>query len=245
MVWWILLGILVLLLILPLGISARYDAEGICVRVVAGPIRFTVFPRKKNTPKKEKPKADTPGYKKSEAPADIEASAETAEKTADASNQQPVTDNPKPTPLPEAPKPPAAVKESAGGSLKDFLPLVELALQLVGEFFHRTIHIDVLYVKVTLAGDDPADLAILYGNAWAALGNLWPYLDRMFTIKNRDVQIQCDFQAVESLVTARVDLTVTLARLFGLLFTRGVPILVKFWKIMNLRKKQSETVNQK
>ena len=66
MFWWILLGILVLLLILPLGASIFYDAAGVRVLVVAGPIRFTVFPMKKKPPKEEKPKEEPPQEEKPE-----------------------------------------------------------------------------------------------------------------------------------------------------------------------------------
>lgn len=238
MFWWILLGILVLLLILPLGASIFYDATGVRVLVVAGPVRFTVFPMKKKPPKEEKPKEKT-----------------TEESKPELHEETPPVEEPKAlpegekktqTPLPEAPKPPEPPKEKEpdGGSLLDFLPLVELALKFVGEFFHKTIHIDVLYVKMTMAGGDPADLAINYGNTWAALGNLWPYIDRMFTIKKRDIQIQCDFEASESLVNARVDITITLARLLGLVFGYAFRILIKFLKIMWDRKKKSEAAKK-
>ena len=225
MIWWFLLGILVLLLILPLGASIFYDAEGVRVLVVAGPIRFTVFPLKK-----KKPKTKTVS--------------EEPQKPADEVEEPAVSEaeEPKPaqTTLPEAPKPPQAPKEPDGGSITDFLPLVELALKFVGEFFHKTIHIDVLFLKLTMAGDDPADLAISYGNAWAALGNLWPYIDRMFTIKKRDIQIQCDFEGCQTLVNARVDVTVTLARLLGLVINYGVRILVMFLKIQKNRKSSAK-----
>lgn len=222
--WWIFLGIMVLLLILPLGVSLFYDAAGTRIRVIAGPIRFTIFPGKKKE-KAEKPKQ------------------EPAEQTKDAGPTEASAAQPKKQALPEAPKPPKAKeekKEASGGSLMDFLPLVELALKFVGDFFHKTLHIDVLYVKLTMAGDDPADLAINYGRAWAALGNLWPYIDRMFTIKKRDIQIQCDFEASDTLVNARVDITTNLARVLGLVFSYGFRILMKFLKITNQRKKTAQ-----
>lgn len=227
MFWWFLLGIFVLILILPLGASLLYDAEGFRVRVIAGPIRFTVFPMKQ---KKEKPKQQSGPEKPAEEKPEHAAAESAPPKQA----------------LPEAPKPPpkpeekAEKKEPAGGSITDFLPLVELALKFVGEFFHKTLHIDALYLKLTMAGDDPADLAINYGRTWAALGNLWPYIDRMFTIKKRDVQVQCDFTASETLVNARVDITLTLARILGLVISYGVRILVKFLKITNKRKNAAE-----
>lgn len=226
--WWIFWGILALILLLPLGASIFYDAAGVRVLVITGPIRFTVFPVKKKEKKEEPKKKDQPAEKEPVKPAEVP--------------QEPVKQA-----LPEAPQPPKAPEEAEGGSITDFLPLVELALKFVGEFFHRTLHIDVLYLKLTMAGDDPADLAISYGNTWAALGNLWPYVERMFTIKKRDIRVQCDFEATQTLVNARVDITLNLARLLGLIFGYGFRIGVKFLQIMWSRKKTADAakVNNK
>lgn len=205
--WWITLGVLVLLVILPLGVSIFYDSQGVRIRVIAGPVRFTVFPTKK---KEKKPKKE----KKKEKPQKKKAAPKKQEK-------------------PKQEK----KKEPSGGSLLDFIPLVQLALKFVGDFFGKTLHIDVLYLKFTMAGDDPCDLAVNYGKTWAALGNLWPKIDDLLTIKKRDIQVQCDFEASETLVNARVDITLTLARLFGLVFGYGFRILVRFIQILNKRKK--------
>ena len=57
--WWIALGVVFLLGILPLGVSARYGGEGALLRVIAGPVRLTLFPRKKKEKKpKPPPKTD-------------------------------------------------------------------------------------------------------------------------------------------------------------------------------------------
>lgn len=45
--WLIALGILILLFILPLGISGIYDSTGPLVRLIIGPVRLTLYPRKK------------------------------------------------------------------------------------------------------------------------------------------------------------------------------------------------------
>lgn len=53
--WLIALGVLILIAIIPIGISASYDVEGPCVRVYAGLVRFAVYPAKKKEKKvKEK-----------------------------------------------------------------------------------------------------------------------------------------------------------------------------------------------
>ena len=52
--WLITLGILILLAVLPLGVSAIYDSDGPLVKVIAGPVRLTVYPRPKKQKKKKK-----------------------------------------------------------------------------------------------------------------------------------------------------------------------------------------------
>ena len=223
--WWIALGIFVGLLILPLGVSVFYDAAGVRLRVIAGFIRFTIFPAKK---KEKKPKKEKPPKKKKEEPVQEESRQEP--KKAKKKSEKTKDDTKKKKPKEEPP----------GGSLLDFIPLVKIALKCVGDLFTKTLHIDVLYLKLTMAGGDPCDLATNYGKAWEALGILWPKIDDVMTIKKRDIQIQCDFEGSETLVNARVDVTITLARIFGLLFGYGARLLWGYLKIMNNRKKAAE-----
>ena len=198
--WLIALGILVLLAILPLGVSVRYNAEGALVRVIAGPFRITVFPMKK----KEKNNKEKP------------------EKKALPKEKKPATATP-------------AKKKESGGSLLDFLPLVQVVLDFLGDF-RRKLRIHRLELKLILAGDDPCDLATNYGRAWAALGNLWPKLEEWFEIRKREVEIECDFTAGETLVIARLDLSITLGRLLSLAVVYAVRALKVFLNIKNKRK---------
>ena len=230
MIWWILLAILVLILILPLGVRINYDEDGAIVCVLIRPFHIQVFPvKKKEKPKKKEPKEES----KEEQPKEEAVS-------------EPVESQPKSAIIDDddEEEEPEPSNEKKGGSLTDFLPLVELALKFVGEFFGKTLHIDVLYLKLTMAGGDPADLAINYGRTWAALGNLWPHIDKMFTIKKRDIQLQCDFEGSQTLVNARVEITITLARLLGLVFHYGFRIGVRFLKIMFARNKAAKAENK-
>ena len=58
--WLIALAVVIGLAVLPLGVSAKYDAAGAWLRLIVGPVRITLFPGKKkeNKPKKknDKPK---------------------------------------------------------------------------------------------------------------------------------------------------------------------------------------------
>lgn len=118
-----------------------------------------------------------------------------------------------PEPKPKGAEPQS--REQPGGGIRRFLPFVRLGLELLGDF-RRKLRVNFLRLRLTLAGEDPCDLAVNYGRAWAALGNLMPNLERALVIRKRDVEIQCDFQAEETTVVFAMDLTMTLGRLLGL-----------------------------
>lgn len=203
--WIITFLILFLLAILPLGASICYDEDGLVIKVIGGPVRFTVFPMRRK--KKAKPK-DKPKQEKTDAP--------TASEAAPA-------------------KPAAETKQKKGGSLLDFLPLVKIAVEFLGDF-RRKLRLNHLELKLILAGGDPCDLAVNYGRAWAALGNLLPMLERFFEIKKRDLEIECDFVGEETLIQARLDISITLGRIISLAVVYGIRALITFLKIMKKRK---------
>ena len=122
-----------------------------------------------------------------------------------------------------------------GGTLRDFLPLLGVAKRLLASFF-RKIRIRKLELKIILAGGDPCDLAVNYGKAWAATGNLIPMLEGLFVIRKRDVDIGCDFTAEETKIYAAADITILTGRLFGLAAVYGYQALREFLKITKKRK---------
>jgi len=121
------------------------------------------------------------------------------------------------------------------GSLQDFFPLLRLVLDFLGNT-RKKLRVDRLDAKLTLAGDDPADLAITYGNAWAAAGNIVALLEQAFVIKKRNVEVQCDFTAEKTLLFLHMDATITLGRLVCLQVQYGIPVIREYLKIMNQRK---------
>ena len=198
---WIAAAIVLILAVLPLGVRVRYNSAGLILRVIAGPLKITVFPRKKK-PKKQKVKQKKP---KEEQNAESSASED------------------------KPPQPPEAQPEQKekGGSIARFLPFIKLGLKFLGDF-RRKLRLDNLYVRLILAGDDPCDLAVNYGRVWAAASNLMPQLERLFVIKKRDIQVECDFTAEEISVIAHVDITITLGRLLTLAVVYGIRVLFEF-----------------
>ena len=102
--------------------------------------------------------------------------------------------------------------------------------------FRRRLRVNVLELKVIMAADDPADLAINYGRAWAAAGNLQQKLEQFLVIKKRKIDIECDFTASQTLVIARLDLTITLGRILVTVVFYGVKALIQFLNINKKRK---------
>lgn len=191
--WLIALGVLVLLGCLPLGISIVYDVTGPVANLLAGPLRITLYPRKK------KEKAKTVKQDKTN-------------KTVKQEKTSPV--------------------EKKGGSYTDFLPLVRMVAELLVDF-RRKLQIKRLEMLLCMAGGDPCDLGINYGRAWAAVGNLMPQLERLFVIKKRDIQVQCDFTGSKTTIYVWADITITLGRLIGLVFRYGWRALKEYLKITN------------
>ena len=130
---------------------------------------------------------------------------------------------------------PKKEKKAGGGSLLDFLPLVQVGLDFLGDF-RRKLRINELNLKLVLAGDDPCDLATNYGRIWAAVGNLFPALERAFVIKKRNIDIGCDFTAEETLVTAKATISITLGRVLALAVRYAIRALREFLKINKSRK---------
>lgn len=126
-------------------------------------------------------------------------------------------------------------KNSNGGSVTDFLPLLRIVLDLLRDF-RRKLCISELNLRVILANNDPSDLAIQYGQAWAAVGNLFPLLENSFTIRKRNVDIACDFCADRTLVTAKAHLKLNVANVLWLAGKYGIQAIKKYFKIMNDRK---------
>ncbi len=77
------------------------------------------------------------------------------------------------------------------------------------------------------AAADPADAALTYGYANAALGTLWPLFYQNFKIRKHSLGIDVDFDAAEPTVYANVDLTMNVFQILTLV----LPLGIKFIKI--------------
>ena len=130
-------------------------------------------------------------------------------------------------------------KKKSGGKVTDFLPLLDIGLKFLGSL-RRKLRVKRLEINYIMAGSDPSDLGLHYGKAWASVGNIMPLLERIFVIKKRNVQVQCDFTADAATIVARLDLTITVGRLVGITVKYGFQALREFLKIKNKNKGGAE-----
>lgn len=187
--WLIAAGVLLLLLILPVGVRGIYNVCGLSAYLLIGPVSVRIFPASKASKQEHQKK---PGGKKTQ-------------------------------------------KDRTGGSLSDFKPLVRMVLTLLDEF-RQKLRVSRLDFQLILAGQDPCDVSLLYARAWAIVGNILPQLERVFVIKDRHIDIGCDYVTEKSRVYAGIDLTITVGRLLYLAVRHGFPILKEYKNILNTRK---------
>ena len=125
--WGIFFVCLLVLAWIPLGIRVSYGEAGFEARVIAGPVKITLFPRK-NRKKKQKI---------------ADSSEKTTQETTKASSEK------------KRPKTETTEKDEpgtqSGGSLERFVPWIRLGLDFLGAL-RRKIRLDNLCLHVVLAG---------------------------------------------------------------------------------------------
>ena len=122
-----------------------------------------------------------------------------------------------------------------GGKFTDFLPIAREIWEFLVDF-RRKVRVRLLQIHLVLAEDDPCDLAVHYGDAWAIQEGIMPQIERFFVIEKKDINIACDFQAEHTRIYARLDLTITVGRLVAVLVCHGSKIIQQLTKIIKMSK---------
>lgn len=193
--WLIALGVLLLILLFPLGIRVIYNLQGFFADLFVGPFRFRLHPVQKSSEQK--------------APAKKEKTSKPHTNNADADKKQ--------------------------GKFLDFKPFIQIGIDLLGDL-RKKLRVKILELKLVLAGDDPADLALNYGRTWGATGSLLPILERFLIIKKKKINISCDFTADETTLYLNTIVTISVGRLSFLAVRYGVRAIRQYFEIKNKSK---------
>jgi hypothetical protein len=113
---------------------------------------------------------------------------------------------------PKKEKPPTPLPEKIGGALEYAQALLPVALEAAKGMW-RGLRVDVLELELTAGGGDPADAAMLYGQANAALGALWHPLTRAFHVKDGTARVKLDFDAPGTTLYGQAALSVKIGTL--------------------------------
>lgn len=193
--WLAALAVLTALSLIPVGASLRYQGEEFLLKIRVAFLTFSLSSKNGEKEKKEKKPQKEPLK-------------QTEPKTAGKGS----------------PNPPAQKKKKQRRPLSDYMPFVRLGLDFLGSL-RRKLRIEKLWLKIVLAGDDPCDLAVNYGKVWGGLSALMASLNQVLVIKDQNVDVQCDFVAEKTTVSARLDLTITIGKLLALALGYGARAL--------------------
>lgn len=125
--------------------------------------------------------------------------------------------------------------KKSGGSFEAFMSALQLVLDILKDL-HKKIRINNLVFSLNLAGDDPCDLSVNYGRCCAALGAVTPQIERLFHIKKRQLEVQCDYTADRPTVAAQVDITLPVYKFILLCCFHGMRMLKKYREYINKTK---------
>lgn len=221
-VLWVLLAVISAFWLLGrirLGGWVRYDEDGLLAKVIAGPLRITVFPPKQLTEKQKRKRKEKEQAKRAKKEAQ---KAKEREKQARREAEW-------------REKHPGEEPEKKGGALPPVLDLLPLVCEAAGGLKKR-IRIDELTIRLVWVSEDPMETALGYGRANAAMGMIWPLLDHNFNVKKHDLGVGVDFTRTSTAIMCRAALTMRL----GQLVSFGLRLGTRFFMIwLGSRKKGS------
>lgn len=125
---------------------------------------------------------------------------------------------------PKKEKPPTTLPEKLGGALEYAQALLPVGLEAARGLWHG-LRVDTLELELTAGGSDPADAAVLYGQANAALGALWRPLTKAFHVKDGAARVKLDFDAPGTTVYGQASLSIKIGTAVWIGLRAGVKAL--------------------
>ena len=144
----------------------------------------------------------------------------------------------KPGQAPPPPAPPAPLRERIGGAVEYARALLPIALEAAGRVKGK-LRVDRLSLEVTVGAANPADAAMGYGRASAALGAAWGALNEAFLLRDARACVKVDYNAPKTTVYALADLSLKVGQAVWLGLYFGIKGMRAFLRVRG-RKKQEQ-----
>lgn len=125
---------------------------------------------------------------------------------------------------PKKEKEPVPLPEKLGGALEYAQALLPVGLEAARGMWNG-LRVDKLELELTAGGSDPADAAMLYGQANAALGALWRPLTKAFHVKEGSARVKLDFDAPGTTVYGQAALSIKIGTAVWIGLRAGVKAL--------------------
>lgn len=126
---------------------------------------------------------------------------------------------------PKKEKPPTTLPEKLGGALEYARELLPIGLEAAKGMW-RGLRVDTLELELTAGSPDPADAAMVYGQANAALGALWYPLTKAFHVKDGAARVKLDFEAPGTTVYGQAALSVKIGTVVWIGLRAGAAALL-------------------
>lgn len=137
-------------------------------------------------------------------------------------------------PKPPKAKPESTLAQKVGGALEYAQSLLPIALEAAGQFYHK-LRVDTLRLELTVGSSDPADAALRYGQATAALGALWEPLVQAFHVKDGTARVNLDFDSPGMRLYGEASLSLKLGQVLWLALYFGGKALRTFLSVRSRR----------
>ena len=136
-----------------------------------------------------------------------------------------------------APEPGQPLEQRIGGALAYARTLLPIALEAGGQF-RRKLRVDKLELELTVSAPDPADAALRYGQANAALGCAWGALLLVFEVKEGRAAVKLDLEAGESALYALASLSLKVGQALWLGVYFGIKALRTLLAVRRQRRRE-------
>ena len=108
--------------------------------------------------------------------------------------------------------------------------------------FGRRIRVPLLRLHVVFGGEDPADVAVLYGKSQAVAAALLPLLEGVVRFGETDVQLATDYRAERTVLTGEIDIQIRLWALaaLGCSLLKSVVTWLRGYRALKAESEQTE-----
>ncbi len=223
--------ILLMISLLPVGILVLYRDGEVEVHFTLWKKRFVLYPviekKTKSVKKtKRKKKRGVSSQKNRETQEKTEEKVEQPKvETSTESQQEKVTVETLTLKTQKPKKKPEVGFDPQLALIKDFLPVVLLLFQRLGQYKK----IDQLELELVVGSSDPVEATMLYGKAHAVLGGIWLPLDQALNIQQGRARVRLDFENDGISVYGRLAMSITIGKIVYLLGHIGLQGY-KVWK---------------